>query len=78
MNPASFLLRKLRVFSKSRDAEAIQTLNNAFHNFVRERFKVEDKDVDYTPQKPPRKRVRPKRIELATSLQNRFQRVEDI
>ena len=73
MNPASFLMRKLRVFSKSRDADAIETLNETFHNFVRERFKVEDKDVDYTPQKPPRKRVRPKRASWRTNLDSRFE-----
>ena len=63
MQPASFMMRRIRVFSKKRDEETIDAVNETFHNFVRDRFKVTSDDTElnfFSPQKPPRKRCRPR------------------
>ena len=59
MLPASFMMRKLRIFSKKRDEETIKVVTETFERFIRHRFSVDQKDIDYTPQKPPRKRCKP-------------------
>ena len=57
MLPRQFMVRKVRIFSKSRDEKIIDCINETFRNFVRARFK--ETDIKPTPQKRPRMRTTP-------------------